>query len=272
MSEYKLSEIFIYPVKSLPGISVNDWVIEERGLQLDRRWMLVDKHNIFITQRHFPQMVFISVKIKDGFLLFNSSHNQIEPLNISLTEYPENEEKVKVWDDVCFANVYDHKINNWFSEVLKINCKLVYMPDTTTRKTSTKYFEESKNVSFADGYPFLIIGKSSLAFLNSKLEKSVSMQQFRPNFVFSGGLEHDEDKWKKIIIGQIEFAVVKPCARCVITTIDISTGRKNKEPLKTLSSYRNSKNKILFGQNLIALNNGIIKVGDQLVIDKLKQL
>jgi uncharacterized protein YcbX len=266
MSDFKLSGIKIYPVKSLPGISLNSSVVEERGLKYDRRWMLVDAENMFFTQRLFPQMIFIDVKIENDKLIFAHKRKALEKLAVPMNDYLGKDIHVGVWDDTCLAKEYGKEINQWFEEVLKFKCKLVYMPDSSHRKTSTDYFPNSKNVSFADGYPFLIIGEESLNYLNAKLENPVSIDQFRPNLIFSGGSEHIEDEWEKIKIGALQFAVVKPCARCVITTIDLNSGNKNKEPLKTLSTYRNSDGKIMFGQNALALSEGIIEVGNKITM------
>ena len=197
MSNYYLTQINIYPVKSLPGISLQHSLVEERGLQYDRRWMLVDENNNFLTQRLFPQMVFINVKIKNEKLIFTHASKDTQPLVIELNNIPSPEVEVKIWDDLCIANKYNQEINDWFSDALSTNCSLVYMPDSTERKTSVKYFPQSKNVSFADGYPFLIIGEESLNNLNSKLGEQVEMKNFRPNLVFSGGSPHDEDNWQK---------------------------------------------------------------------------
>jgi len=267
MRKYKLSQINIYPVKSLPGISLTQTEVEERGLKYDRRWMLVDNENMFITQRLFPKMIFIDVKIEDEYLVFTHKRKPLEPLKIPLNNFPKKEINVEVWDNICLALEYEKSINDWFSASLNFTCKLVYMPDSTERKTSIKYFPEGKNVSFADGYPFLIIGEESLHYLNAKLESPVLMDQFRPNLVFAGGFEHDEDTWKDIKIGDIKFTVVKPCARCVITTIDLNSGNKNREPLATLVTYRKVENKIMFGQNAISHNEGIVNVGDEIVVE-----
>ena len=265
MSNFLLTQINIYPVKSLPGISLKESFVEERGLKYDRRWMIVNAENVFITQRNFPNMVFINIEIDGDNLVLKHKKKNLEELKIPISSSPKDEIKVHVWDDICLANVYENKINQWFSNAIESECKLVYMPNSTERRTSTKYFPESKNVSFADGYPFLIIGEESLNYLNTKLKKPVSMNNFRPNLVFSGGIEHDEDSWKNIKIGEHKFSVVKPCARCVITTID-SNGNKNKEPLSTLSKYRNFNNKIMFGQNVITHTEGVIKIGDKIVL------
>jgi uncharacterized protein YcbX len=268
MFSYTLSNIFIYPVKSLPGISLEKSLVEERGLRYDRRWMLVDKQNKFITQRFYPQMVLIDVKIDQGYLWLAHRSKKMPHLQISINELPNNSQNVQIWDDYCNSLVYSSEVNDWFSDALDTFCKLVFMPNTTRRKTSTKYYEKSKDVSFADGYPYLIIGERSLEHLNSKLDEPVNMIQFRPNLVFSGGKEHEEDGWKEIKIGKINFAVVKPCARCVITTIDTESGNKNKEPLSTLSNYRKFNKKIMFGQNAIALSEGTLSIGDKITILK----
>jgi uncharacterized protein YcbX len=147
------------------------------------------------------------------------------------------------------------------------------MPEETRRKVNYFYaVHKDDTVSFADGYPFLLIGESSLGDLNARLENPVKMNRFRPNFVVSGAEAFAEDDWKQIKIGTTEFHVVKPCGRCVMTTIDQASGEKQGvEPLKTLASYRTPKRsinkKILFGQNLIAENVGeVVKIGDKVEI------
>jgi uncharacterized protein YcbX len=173
---------------------------------------------------------------------------------------------VKVWSSSVKGDFYPREVDEWFSSALGVSCRLVSMPETTRRKVNPFYavrkFKDT--VSFADGYPFLLIGEGSLADLNSKLEDPVPMNRFRPNFVVTGSGPFEEDTWKRIRIGSTEFHVVKPSARCVITTVDQATGLKNgTEPLKTLSSYRNRNGNVLFGQNLIAETAGAtVRVGD----------
>lgn len=266
MNNYKLTQIFIYPVKSLNGISLSESDVEERGLKYDRRWMLVDSQNEFITQRNFPQLTLIDIKLKGDKLILKHRVKTLEPLEISTIDFPAKLIRVKIWNDICEALEYNNEINTWFSRAINFNCKLVYMPVDTERKTNLKYYSQSKNVSFADAFPFLIIGEESLKLLNSKLNEKVSIENFRPNLVFDGGAAHDEDKWKNILIGNLEFVNVKPCSRCVITTINLSTGIKGKEPLKTLAAYRYQNNKVMFGQNLIGLSTGKIKVGDKIFL------
>ncbi len=266
-----VSEIIIYPVKSLGGISLESSVIEESGLQFDRRWMLVDEKNQFLTQREFPKMATIEVKLNADFLtVFNNSKS----LKIPFSTDSDKTASAKVWSSRVKSKVYNNEINEWFSNILGGNCRLVVMPEDAKRKVSPYYavrkFKDT--VSFADAYPFLIIGENSLGDLNSRLEKPVPMNRFRPNFVVEGAEAFAEDNWKKIKIGAEIFHVVKPCARCVITTIDQKNGEKaGKEPLATLAKFRNKGGKVLFGQNLIAEKAGsVIKVGDKIEIIETK--
>jgi len=265
-----LSEINIYPIKSLGGISLKSSVVENRGLQFDRRWMLVDKENKFLTQREFPKMATVGVEILKNGLGVSSDGRSLEiPFGIKAEET----RIVKIWSSRCRAKIYEKPINDWFSDVLQTNCKLALMPEETTRKVNYFYaVNKDDAVSFADGYPILIANEESLNDLNSRLETSVPMNRFRPNLVVSGADAFEEDGWKQIVIGGVFLHVVKPCGRCVITTIDQISGEKQgTEPLKTLASYRipkrSVKKKIIFGQNLIAENVGkVINVGDQIEV------
>ena len=272
MNNLSLSEINIYPIKSLGGISLKETLIEERGLQYDRRWMLVTENGEFLTQRELPKMATIKVSIEEQGLSVKTEAGH----SISIPFVPNSDQKlsVTVWSSKCKASFYDKTIDEFFSDALNTNCRLVYMADESKRKVSPSYairkFEDI--VSFADGYPVLLIGEGSLADLNSKLEKPVSMDRFRPNIVIKSTAPFEEDGWKKIAVGDAVFHLVKPCARCVMTTIDQQTGRSaGVEPLKTLASYRLvkklGKQKINFGQNLIAEKSGErIKLGDRVTI------
>lgn len=242
-------------------------LIEERGLQFDRRWMLVDKNNDFLTQRKLPQMAAIKVNLNtDSLSVSNNSKSLEVPFKFSA----EKIEEVQIWDSRVPAKFYGREINLWFSDILQTECRLVFMPEESKREVNQAYAvrKNQDTVSFADGYPFLLIGQSSLDDLNEKLEKPLPMNRFRPNFVIGQTKPFAEDSWKKIRIGENIFHVVKPCARCVITTVNQETGRKQgKEPLQTLASYRTKEGKILFGQNLIAEKyGGQVKVGDKVEV------
>lgn len=267
-----LSEINIYPIKSLRGISLNEAKIERRGLQFDRRWMLIDENNQFLTQREFPKMATLIPEIKNEGLSVSDGkkNNQIEiPFEFRF----EKTERVRIWRNGCNAKIYEDSINQFFCDALQTKCRLAFMPDETKRKVNYWYkILPDDHVSFADGYPFLLIGENSLADLNEKLKDPVPMNRFRPNFVVSGSEAFAEDGWKKIKLGKAIFHVVKPCARCVITTVEQSKGIKTGvDPLKTLASFRipkrSVKKKILFGQNLIAESEGEdLRVGDKIEV------
>ncbi len=279
----KISGIFIYPIKSLKGISLESSPVEKRGLQYDRRWMLVNEVGEFFTQREFPKMATISTEIKENGLQVSAEN--FEDLAISFeSEESGKTVKVRVWQSVCDALVTEKSVNEWFSEVLQTNCKLVYMPESSERSINKSFDKNNDIVSFADGYPLLVIGENSLNNLNEKLADKIPMNRFRPNLIVSGSAPFAEDSWVKIKIGETVFRSSKPCARCVITTIDQKEGVfTGKEPLKTLAAYRMAKDvfpenyaeldldktAVLFGQNLIAENFGeIVKIGDKIEISK----
>lgn len=263
MSNYNLTQINIYPIKSLGGISLQSATVEERGLQYDRRWMLVDEQNKFITQRMHPKMALLKVEINNDLLTIKHKQNKLSPLTILPLPNDEEEINVQIWKDNVTTIKYSHDANDWFTEAIGFKCCLVYMPDSTNRKVDPKY-ASNKMVSFADSYPFLIIGEESLNDLNERLVEPLPMIRFRTNFVFSGGKPFDEDNWKTIKIGKMVFHSTKSCPRCVITTIDQNTGTKDKEPLKTLATFRQKDNRVLFGMNMVANGTGKVNVGDEI--------
>lgn len=260
-----ISGIYVYPIKSLGGISLQTAALTDRGLQHDRRWMLVDQSGRFLSQRELPQLALWQVKwAANGFVVSAKADpgDQLE-LPFELIQRPAMQ--VTVWDDTCSALVADDSVNAWFSERLAMPVKLVYMPDTTRRAVDPGYAQAGEITSFSDAFPLLLIGQASLDDLNSRLLMPVPMNRFRPNLVFSGGEPYEEDRLGKFSIHQLQFACVKPCARCVVTTIDQDTALAGKDPLKTLAGYRSEGHKVLFGQNLLVKGTGSIRLGDQLV-------
>jgi uncharacterized protein len=258
-----LSEINIYPIKSLGGISLQSSEVEERGLKYDRRWVLVDEANTFFTQRDFPEMALIKVSVEKDGLKLQHKTKIVGPLSIPFDFNHSRKDTVIIWDDTVFGEFYNTQIDDWFSEIIGIKCHLVKMPETTKRVVDTTY-AKNKIVSFADGYPFLIIGQASLDDLNSRLETPLPMNRFRTNFVFTGGEPFEEDNWKKFKVGDLIFEAVKPCARCVITTTNQETAERLHEPLLALSKFRKFDNKVMFGMNLVCHSTGSIKVGDKI--------
>jgi len=251
LEELTLTEINIYPIKSLGGISLKTGVIGDRGIQHDRRWMLVDKENTFITQRKWAQLALLKVALHEDHLeVFNKDHGS---LKVGLNETTKIESKVTVWESTCSALEVSKDANNYFSSYLNTSIRLVYMPDSNLRYVDKNYANNNEIVGFADAFPLLLIGEGSLNDLNAKLENPIPMNRFRPNLVVNTSVPFDEDNWIEFSIGCANFKAAKPCSRCIMPTIDQNTGIKSSEPLKTLSSYRNFNNKIMFGQNLLFL-------------------
>lgn len=261
-----LSEIWIYPVKSLGGIRLTKAQTEEKGLQFDRRWMIIDENNVFITQRAFTQMALIDVELKsDGLRIFNR-HTPDDDLLVPFEPVSGEIVTVTVWDDTTEGTTVSAEADKWLSRQLGLNLRLVMMPEAAERKADARYAKHDENVSFADGFPYLVISQASLDELNSRLAEPITMRRFRPNFVIAGTAPFAEDEWKHIRIGNLHFEVVKPCARCVLTTINPETAAKSAEPLKTLATYRRVGNKILFGQNVTAQDFGEIREGDEVTV------
>jgi uncharacterized protein YcbX len=260
----QISELYIYPIKSLAGIAVKEATVSATGFEYDRRWMLVDENNRFISQREVPQLALLHVTIERTGLRVT---HKIKRDSIAIPFTSSGiEVAVSIWDDTCTGEYVIKEIDDWFTAILGLKCRLVYMPDTSKRLVDQRYAPGNSITSFSDAYPFLIIGQASLDDLNSRLEEALPMNRFRPNIVFTGGKPYEEDLIAHFKIGEVNFYGVKLCDRCVITTIDQNSLSKGKEPLKTLSEYRRKNNKILFGQNLVHEGDGVITVGDCLQI------
>lgn len=264
MSELRLSEIWIYPIKGLGGIRLKSAKVFPKGLQYDRRFMLVDENGIFMTQRILPTMALFKVSLI-GDQLFIHFNNEF--INVPVTPPGQLGKTVQIWDDTVTAHEVGENFNEWFSSRLSLNCKLVYFPESNPRPVDPKYKVNDEHVSLADAYPFLIIGQSSLDDLNDRLKETLPMNRFRPNFVFTGGTPFEEDTWRNFSIGSNHFVGVKPCARCAVPTINQETAEKGIEPTRTLATYRAWNNKIYFGQNLVALDHTLVAEGDVIRVD-----
>jgi len=266
MTQPTLTQINLYPVKSLGGFTLSSAKVEARGLQHDRRWMVVDQKGRFLTQRALPRMALVSVDLTpDGLVL---SAPGMGPLRLPFgLPSPARRQTVQVWRSVCEAAPVDEEADGWLGEFLGIPCRLVFMPEETRRAVNPDYSAGEGIVSFADGYPLMLLGEASLDDLNARLTQPVPMNRFRPNLVVSGSLAYDEDGWKTIRIGTVTFHGVKLCDRCSLITVDQATGEPTgPEPLKTLASYRLQDQKVLFGQLLIPDGAGLVRVGDAVEI------
>ena len=263
----KLSEIWIYPIKSMAGIALDRADVLSKGLRFDRRFMLADDHGVAITQREVPQLALcrpaindhnIEVRYGDAFIKIPLAPQSGRIINAS------------VWGDAIQAIEVDEEISRWFCEALNISCRLLYFPEHHARPVDAKYQISEENVSLADAFPFLIIGESTLADLNERLDSPIPMNRFRPNFVFSGGKAFAEDTWFEFSIGDCHFTAMKRCARCIIITTDQETTQRSAEPLRTLATYRGENNKVYFGQNVLHRKGNSVKIGDEINVHSYK--
>jgi len=255
----ELASIHVYPIKSLGGFAVAEARLTDRGLQHDRRWMLVDEAGNFMTQREVGTMACLHTSAAtEGFRVTDILTGATLDLPWSLSAGTER--MCSVWSDRVRTLVGEPAWSAWFSAQLGRSVQLVYMPDATKRRTDGRYAKGLTSLS--DGFPFLIVSQASLDDLNARLPSPIGMERFRPNLVIAGGTAFQEDAWTDIRIGDARFQLVKPCARCVVITTDQRTGVRDKEPLRTLATYRSKGNKVLFGMNAVGDASGSVRVGD----------
>lgn len=257
MSSVILTQLNIYPIKSCKGISLETGQLEERGLQYDRRWMLVDENNRFISQREQPRLSLVSIRVHADRLTVAAPG--MEEMHIPFLIANANFLSVVIWKDTVSAVDVGDESTRWFTRYLGSRARLVFMPDTADRLAARR--GHSRQMHFGDGYPLLLISEASLEDLNARLDEPLPMNRFRPNLVVRGCGPYAEDTWSDIMVGDVRLHVVKPCERCAITTVNQLTAEKGKEPLRTLALYRQGGANVLFGQNLIHEGKGVLRVG-----------
>jgi uncharacterized protein YcbX len=265
----RLSAINIYPIKSCAGHAVSEAKVEVRGLRYDRELMVVDAGGkCTLTQREHPRMALVT-PYRDGERLSLEAPG-MKSLSLDLRQ-DGPAVMVSLWKDQVASIDQGDEIADWFSRYLGLDCRLVSMASVTARLVDRRYsVHETDVVSYADGYPLLVISEESLSDLNARLAEPVLMNRFRPNLVLSGsGIPFAEDYLHRFALGPITFAAVKPCARCVMTTVDQKNGAfAGQEPLRTLATYRKGDKGALFGQNLIHEQLGMLTIGDQLRVQE----
>ncbi|WP_423907302.1 MOSC domain-containing protein [Candidatus Spongiihabitans sp.] len=269
-----ISEIHVYPVKSLGGISLQSARLTLAGFQFDRQWMVVQADGTFMTQRSFPQMALIETEIVDDVLVlstFGMEAHVVKPVG-------DNAERIntEVWGDQISALEYHPITNEWLSQALDSPCKLVSFPADQIRQCDRKFANSGEHTKFADGFPLLLLSQESLDDLNQRLQAPVGMDRFRPNIVVKGCDAFAEDHWHTIRVNNnsshndssnINLRIVKPCARCSVPTVNQQTGvLAGPEPIHTLSSYRQRGGKVYFGMNSIPDGEGSVSIGDRVSI------
>lgn len=255
-----ISSLLYYPVKACRGFEVESADVERMGLQNDRRLMVVTPEGKFLTQREYPRLALVTPKLKNGTLELSAPDCDSMQFGIQKSGTCLS---VNVWESKGIQAIdQGEEAAQWFSDWLGTHVRLVHIADGYKRLVNEKWMVHADDhTGFADGYPILLTSEEGLADLNSHLESPVPMNRFRPNIVVKGCDPFAEDTWNRIRIGHVELAVVKPCARCEVTTIDKETLERSKEPLKTLGKYRKQKLGAIFGQNVIPLNEGSLRLG-----------
>jgi len=275
-----VSELYVYPIKSCQGIKLQQAEVTAKGFRWDREMMVISKRGKFLTQRQFPQLAKAQIALIGDRISLSTEDNSLPTL--SFTPSLEGAEiAVEIWRDNTIAIDQGDEVAAWFHKLLELDqnkeCRLVRQSIKHIRKVRHKLsFNKENPVSFADGYPFLLTATASLAELNRRITETyqeaapiITMKHFRPNIVVETETAFEEDNWKIIRLGDLKFAVVKPCSRCIITTIDQKKGIKNelKEPLRTLGSFRQFGDQgVMFGENMMPYKEGILNLGDKLEI------
>lgn len=266
----RVSQLFVYPIKSCRGIAVESARVLARGLEYDRRYMLVDAAGRFLTQRRYPQMALIETAFTADGITVRAPGKEPLQLPFSLNEPALETCQVKVWSDTLEATLAATATNIWFSEYMGFACGLVYLADHQHRAVTNEAAAFDDEVSFADGAPLLLISRAALDALNDRLDQQVTMNRFRPNIVVEGCEPHAEDNWSSLSIGEARLEVAWACSRCILTTVDPETGVKDpaNQPMRTLGEYRRRDRAVYFGQNLLPREFGTIRVGDHCAVDQ----
>lgn len=254
-----LTSIHVYPLKSARGASLASVELDRFGPHGDRRWMLVDEAGRFVSQREEARMAQLDADASAGGLRLGHAGLELE-IALPLTGSPR---EVEIWGDRVRALDAGEEAAEWLSERFQRPLRLVYMPDDSRRPVDPDYAAGGETVSFADGFPVLLLSQSSLDELNPRLSTPVTLDRFRPNLVVSGCPPHAEDGWRRIRIGEVEFTVAKPCARCAVPSLDQRSGDKHPDILRALASYRRGEDRqVYFGQNLLYTTPGTLHLGD----------
>lgn len=256
-----LSAITLYPIKSCGGIAVEDWEVDAFGLRDDRRWMVATPEGVMVSQRDCPDLALVRVAVSGTHLTVTAPG--MAALVLPRSPLGGRPASVTVWSDRISAVLPDHRADAWFSQVVGRECVLAHIPETVVRPVDPAYAPEGGRTGFADGFPFLLVGEASLRDLNRRLAAPLPMNRFRPNLVVAGSEAFAEDDWREFRIGSIPMAGVKPCARCVVTTTDQASGRRDgDEPLRTLATFRRHPRGVMFGQNVVHYGTGRLRLGD----------
>ena len=267
MAELVLAGITVYPLKSGAGIDLDAGDVEPCGLRGDRRWMVIDAGGVCVTARERPQLVRMHTRITSVGLRLEMDGR--EPLGVRYPGAGSRAARVWIWGQACSALDAGDSAARWLSGAIDKPVRLVAMDARFKRRPDPDCTLAHDEVSFADGYPVLAIGRSSLDDLNTRTPAPVSIRRFRPNLVIGGAAPYAEDEWRRIRIGSVEFEGVENCERCELPTVDPDTGiaDRRREPMRTLARYRRrATGGVFLGQNLVPRSAGTITRGERVVV------
>ena len=259
-----ISQLNVFPIKGCRGVPVSNAVIDNLGLEHDRRLMLVDADGVFVSQREIPALATLVPVIRGNAIRVHAAEG--DPFDITVN--PDAPHRtVRIWREPFLAADQGDAASTWFSNQLHQPVRLVAVGRETHQPIDPRFSPRvGAETAFTDGYPIMVVTEASLADLNARLADPVPMSRFRPCVVVAGGNAWDEDEWRVIALGDVTCDAVKPCARCVVTATDQETGTRHplQEPLRTLASFRTVQPfGAIFGQNLVPRDTGLIAVGDE---------
>ena len=258
MSNPTVKALFIYPIKSCAGLAVAQLDFDAIGPCLDRRWMVVDPGGHMLTQRVAPRLARIRPRLAGDLLVLEAPG--VEPL--SIPQFSDvGRVPATVWRHSGHGWDQGEQAARWFSQVLEQPARLLRWAEDEVRPTGRQAAGYPNRVAFADGYPLLVLSQASLDDLNSRMSTELGVERFRPNILVEGCVPYAEDTWTEVQVSGLHIALVKPCVRCVVTTIDQASLERGPEPLRTLARYRKTPNGVIFGQNAVHQGPGHIRVG-----------
>ncbi len=246
-----LTRLFFYPVKSARGIEARSAAVTAAGLEHDRRWMIVDRENRFLTQRTHPHMARIVPEVEGGALTLRAPG--LPALHVMAGQGGEPL-TVTIWEDTCRAVTQGAEADAWVTRALGEPARLVKVAPGMGRTASAQYAQEvAAPLAFPDGYPLLVCSESSLADLNTRLPQAMPMERFRPNLVLAGIPPWAEDRVARVSIGPVSLRLVKPCTRCSIPTFDHVSGEPAFNVLRVLKGFRFNRalRGVTFGENAV---------------------
>lgn len=264
---YRVAALFRYPLKSAAGVRCDEVELDRYGVRDDRRWMMIDDAGRPLTQREHPPLALLHASpTEDGLAVRWTGPDAVPSFVVRRPARTACRRPVTIWGDTVHLPVADLAASEWLSSVLGRDAHFAWMPGDVERPVNPRYARPEDRTTLTDGYPLHLVGAGSMADLNGRLETPVGVERFRPNIYIEGPPAFDEDDWAEVRIGNCTLRVVKPCPRCTVTTVDPSTGTRGKEPLRTLSGYRQQEAGVMFGQNALHDGTGTMHVGDPVEI------